>query len=426
MTEIEDRLRAAMHAAVDDAMPPPNLVVAVIRRHRRHVGLVACLAVAAVALGAVPAAVALGRGHRAAGIGAARSESPAPSRGPLIPRHLPSRFRGVPMPSADLPLPLPLSGGRPAWLRAGSGPRRAERIAGLPFVRNGYNLVRVAGGWAAEPYPGAPACCAGRAVPIYFIAAGSRTASRIGTGYSASAATQTGAVWLTTYRGRRSRIGTASATVREVTVTGKALGRAVHLPAGYYVVRAVGPYLLLSKVDQGPLPVTDMLWDPVTERKVREFTGVIAASATQIAWQPVLYRRRCALHVINSVTFGSETIPLPQNTRSFFGTFSADRRLLAIGMSTSATPGGEVVLGRLGVIDTSAGRLTVLPGSSVRAVTIGALTFGWLADSHRLVAILGTLNGPVQIATWRPGDMHLQVARLVPPPGLSPALGESG
>ena len=61
MTEIEDRLRDAMHAAVDDAMPPPNLVAAVIRAHRRHVGLVACLAVAAVVLGAVSAAVALGQ-----------------------------------------------------------------------------------------------------------------------------------------------------------------------------------------------------------------------------------------------------------------------------------------------------------------------------------------------------------------------------
>lgn len=101
-------------------------------------------------------------------------------------------------------------------------------------------------------------------------------------------------------------------------------------------------------------------------------------------------------------------------------------RLLAFGMSTSATPDGKVVLARLGVIDTTSGRLTVVPGSSVRAITEDVMGFGWLADSHRLVATLGTLGRPLQIASWRPGDPHMRVARLVPPPGLWPVVSESG
>jgi hypothetical protein len=84
------------------------------------------------------------------------------------------------------------------------------------------------------------------------------------------------------------------------------------------------------------------------------------------------------------------------------------------------------VLSRLGVIDMSSGRLTVLTGSSVSAVTEDVMEFGWLADGHRLVAVLGHQDGPMQIASWRPGDSRLHVARLVPPPGLSPVLGESG
>ncbi|MGN6793143.1 MAG: hypothetical protein ACTHJW_12235 [Streptosporangiaceae bacterium] len=426
MTDIENRLRVAMHAAVDDAVPPCDLVGKVMRRHRRHVGLVTGITLLAIACAAVPAAVAVSQGHRP-DIGPAHRGSPAPSwsSGPASFRHLPSRFRGLPMPVADLPLPLPLSGSQPAWFSAAAG-QRTEPIAGLPFSERGYNLTRIAGGWAAEPYPGAPACCAGPAVPIYYIADGARTATRIGTGYSASAATQTGAVWLTTYRAPRTRIGTASATVKVVTVTGKPLGAAVQLPGGYYIKRAVGPYLLLSRVDQGPLPVTDKLWDPVTRSVVRDFTGVVAASATQIAWQAALNCGKCTLHIGNVMTGATSTVALPANTRAFFGTFTADRRLLAIGMSTSATPGGEVGLARLGVVDASSGRLTVLPGSSVRAVSLDVLTFGWLAGSHRLVASLGDSDGPVQISSWRPGDQHLRVARLVPPPGMWPVLGEPG
>jgi hypothetical protein len=53
MTEIERRLRAAMHAAVDDEQPPANLLGSVRTRHRRHRTRTAVAGVAIVAAGAV-------------------------------------------------------------------------------------------------------------------------------------------------------------------------------------------------------------------------------------------------------------------------------------------------------------------------------------------------------------------------------------
>src|SRR5215475_14549729 len=178
-------------------------------------------------------------------------------------------------------------------------------------------MTRLSGGWAAAPYPGGPACCAGRPVQIYYIADGSRVAKRIGAGYSASAAAVPGAVWLTNYQGRNTKVGTAAGKVREVSVTGKPIGPVITLPKGYYIKRAVGPYLLLSKVDQGPLPQTDMLWSPATGQPLREFTGVIASGAAQIAWQPSIHCGTCAVHVVNVLSGKTATIALPRNTWAY-------------------------------------------------------------------------------------------------------------
>lgn len=53
MTEIEQRLRAAMHAEVDDEQPPANLLKSVLARHRRHRTRTAVAGVALVAVGAL-------------------------------------------------------------------------------------------------------------------------------------------------------------------------------------------------------------------------------------------------------------------------------------------------------------------------------------------------------------------------------------
>jgi len=80
MSEIERRLRAAMHAAVDDLSPPAGLLEQVRARRRRHRAGTAAAALVAVGVLAIPA-VALGLrgwGPAAGGPGAPSVRAPAP------------------------------------------------------------------------------------------------------------------------------------------------------------------------------------------------------------------------------------------------------------------------------------------------------------------------------------------------------------
>ncbi|HUA30596.1 MAG TPA: hypothetical protein VMC03_17060 [Streptosporangiaceae bacterium] len=80
MSEIERRLRAAMHAAVDDLTPPVGLLEQVGARRRRRRAASAAAAVVAAAVLAVPAVtLALhGRGAAGGGMGAPSAGLPAP------------------------------------------------------------------------------------------------------------------------------------------------------------------------------------------------------------------------------------------------------------------------------------------------------------------------------------------------------------
>ena len=74
---------------------------------------------------------------------------------------------GQPLPRAAS-LWLLLGSYRPAWLSVPTG--RTEPIRGLPRRGNGFQFVRIAGGWAAQPFPvGNVGCakCAPRPLPVY-------------------------------------------------------------------------------------------------------------------------------------------------------------------------------------------------------------------------------------------------------------------
>lgn len=78
--------------------------------------------------------------------------------------------------------------------------------------------------------------CAPRPLPVYYVADGSRVASRIGSaGLTAPAATP-GALWLVSYR-RGADMSTAAGNAQEVSVTGATLGPRLRLPAGYVIDR---------------------------------------------------------------------------------------------------------------------------------------------------------------------------------------------
>jgi hypothetical protein len=421
MTDIEHRLRAAMHQAVDGEEPRHDLLSLVMRRHRRHAALVTGVTMLVViGIGAVPAVMALrGEGGQsvtrpqssASPATGSRSPAPSPTLKPKPKHRAPLRLRGLPMP-ADSNVRLLLAGARPALFSMTS--RTAEPIAGLPATKATYVFTRVVGGWSAQPYSAGAQCqpaCAGQPLPAYFIADGSLIATRIGLGFAVSASNRDGAVWLVT----------VPASAQLVSTAGKPIGPRYSLPAGYLIERAVGRYLLLAAMNQPGTP-TYQLWDPRTRRVVRGFDNVIAAGPDQIAWSQACVS--CPVHVLTVSTGTSATIPVAPGTWAYNGTFSSDGRLLAVQLSAGVTPDGRATQERVGVIDLASRALAAIPGSIVSVTR--SLSFGWQAGSHRLIVALPESGDSIQIAYWQPGDAHLLVATAQLPAGMSPVLGESG
>ncbi len=438
MTDLEGRLRAAMHAAVDGEEAPDDLAGQVRRRHRRHVIRTAGAAVIAIAMIMIVPAVLAARGSSgspatgtssgqahpsATGSPAAKSSPPpAHSARPRPGGHRPSRLTGLHLP-ADRGRLL-LASARPAWFTPAT--RETQVIANLPPEKGGYSLTPADGGWAASAIstgPGCPSWCAGPAVPVYFIADGALAATRVGTGYAVSAANGPGRLWLMRYRRASANPGTSSATAQEVTTDGRLAGPPRKLPAGYLIQRAVGASLLLAQASQGPDSVYE-LWDPAIRRVVRTFPDVIAASASQIAWEQQC--ENCAVHVLDLSTGTNATIQVPRGSWAYDGTFSADGRLLAIHLSADVTAAGQARRARIAVIDIRARRVAAVPGSTVSVDIPAVLGIGWQADGHRLVVTLSGSGETIQVGYWRPGAAHLLVATFQVPRGMSPAVEAYG
>ena len=182
-------------------------------------------------------------------------------------------------------LRLPATGQRAAWFWLATG--QVVPIGGLPPQRSGYEFIRAAGGWAVQAGPGAQAACGSCAGPrhaVYFLADGGRSVTRAGLA-DAVAPGAAGALWLTSYSPDADP-RTAAGIAREVSIAGRPLGPQIRLPAGYLIEQGTGRGLLLAPVAQRPGTMADMLWDPAARQPSRTFEGVIAASATQIAWAP--------------------------------------------------------------------------------------------------------------------------------------------
>jgi hypothetical protein len=407
VTELEDQLRSAMHAAVDHAEPPDGLAWAVLRRHRRHVLRVAAVAAAVIALlVAVPLAFVVGR----------RPGSPPASGGAGHHHRASSRTTLRGMAARSVPQLL-LSGPRPAYYNPDT--RRSVPVAGLPRAGLGYSFTRIAGGWLAEPIASAPACCAGPSLPLYYLADGSRTAVAAGSGYSTAAASSAGEQWLLSYPDRARRLAKAAASARLTLLTGRPAGPKVTLPAGYQIARAVGPDLLLAPAIKLPLPVRDELWDPAARRVVRYVTGVVAANQAEVAWEPAC--PGCAVHVLNVLTGATFSVQLPTYAWAYRGTFSADGRYLAMALALRGSPRGQVVRAGLAVIDIDRRALQELPGTAIDAA-------GWQPGGDQLIAALTQGNSLreqwIQIATWRPGAAAMRVATVLIPGGRWVVLGD--
>jgi hypothetical protein len=394
MTDIEQRLSSAMHGALDgEEAAPEELIVAVKRRHRRHLARLAGAAAVAVAVVVVTVVALTGV---IAGPGSASPNQAASGRTQLPAQKL----SGLPLPAGmNFELLVPTADGA-GWYSTST--HKTQPIEGLPPVLGGYQFNRVNGGWAAFPLNYSSPCnvtkCAGPPTTFYFITEGSLTATRIGTGYAGDGVnpgTRARTVWLVTYPRITTRL-TSYSFAQLVSPAGRLLGPRYRMPANTLMGRGIGRYLLLD-LDTGDETHFE-LWDPRTNRVLGHFDNVVGQGPEQIVWSRGC--QRCQLEITNISTGKTLTTPIPGAQPGHLNaTLSDDGRLLAVQL-----PSGEIA-----VLNTVTRSLTRIPGTALTKADFEYFT--WQNGGHRLVITAGpnSAPGPDQLAYWQQGDAHLYV-----------------
>ena len=311
----------------------------------------------------------------------------------------------------DLPwagsMRLPVAGAQPAWFSPATG--RSARIGGLPADSAGYQFTRADGGWVVRAGSGGELASGDATVPplpVWFVADGARSATRVGTANQATPAATAGAVWLTSYPPTATP-ATAARTAREVSVTGVPLSPPVRLPAGYAIYQATDRGLLLAPISQRTGPQADKLWNPADPKASRTFDAVIAASPAEIAWTPPC-AATCRVRVLNLPTGWTSEVRLPAGSFAEGAAFSPSGSVLALQVMSDHGGGPST---RLEVASVASGRLTALPGTSVGSDTV--VDFGWPTVGDSMVAEF-IYPSAVQLASWHPGASILTVAVIQP------------
>jgi hypothetical protein len=373
-------------------------------------------AIAAVVVLAVLAAVYLpGHLHGPARSPHGSATAAPPEGGPDYAIAVPS-VGGEPagIPGPTLPwgkVTLPVTGDRPAWLSPATG--RTTRISGLPPSGTGYQFTLVGGGWAVQSaLAGSTVCsyCNTTPLPVYFLGDQARSATEIGMANLVAPGAATGELWLTSYR-TGAEIPEGPAMAQEFSATGAPLGPQLTLPAGEVIVQATDRGLLLGPATPGTGTAADTLWDPARPHASRTFSGVLAASAAEIAWAPQCAQGStpaCRVQVLDLVTGSVTTVALPGDSSAASGAFSPDGQFLAI--EASFSDGGSLAA-QLYVATVATGHLTAVPRSFVSSDAL--VGFGWPTGGDSLVAELNFMT-TVQVASWRPGAPDLAVAAIRP------------
>jgi hypothetical protein len=358
-------------------------------------------------------------GPSAAGASPATPGPPAsPLAQPSPPPVKPAQMTGQQLPR-NAGLSVPTGGFQPAWLSVATG--RVDPVGGLPANGNSYQLFRVAGGWAVQPFPPANAgCtdCAPRPLPVYYLADGSAAVRRLGAADFTAPAADAGTLWLISYS-PGANMRTAAATARQIGVTGRAFGPRLTLPAGYVIYQGTRAGLLLVPEVAGSGPVRYELWDARTRRVTQSFEHLIAAAPGELAWLPPC-APGCQVSVLHLPGGHTSVISLPGRGQPGPGAFSPDGSLLAMPVTARFTADGRPTATQLAVAAVSTGRLTVIPGSTVG---IGnGVDFGWQAGTGQLIAVVSVRN-EWQIAVWRPGGARLSIAFARVPDSSWPVAG---
>jgi hypothetical protein len=327
--------------------------------------------------------------------------SPAPNE--------PSGIAGQTLPWATS-LRLPAAGAQPVWFSPASG--QSEPIIGLPYVKAGYQFIRTVGGWAVQANPGGPLECSGCAkpsMPVWFVADGARSATRVGTATLVAPSATAGAVWLTSYP-PGVNMNTATGTAREVSSTGSPLHPPVKLPAGYIIDQATDRGLLLAPASQQSGTPAYQLWNPAAPRDSRTFSGVIAASPTEIAWT-LPCASTCRIQVLDLATGRRTAVALPAASSAASAAFSPSGDFLAIQVTSASTGDDGALAMRLEVASVASGHLTAMPGTFVSSDAL--VGFGWPASGDSLIAKF-IFTTKVQLASWHPGAARPAVTVIQP------------
>jgi hypothetical protein len=306
-------------------------------------------------------------------------------------------------------LRIPETGERPAWFWPATG--RVAPIGGLPRQPSGYQFVRTTGGWAVQAGLADQAgcgLCAGPRRAVYFLADHAQAVTQVGLA-DAVAPGAVGALWLTSYPSD-AEPRTAAGMAREVSITGRPLGPQLRLPAGYLIEQGTDHGLLLAPVAQDSGTMPDTLWDPGPPQPHRSFAGVIAASATDIAWAPPC-AAHCGVQVLNLATGRQVSVELPGARSAANAAFSPDGSFLAVQVSLSDDSDDGELAAQLELVSIASGRLTTVPQTWVSSNAM--IGFGWPASSDSLVAMLG-FTTKVQLASWHPGASRLAITTLKP------------
>jgi hypothetical protein len=307
-------------------------------------------------------------------------------------------------------LRLPVAGTQPAWFWPATG--RSEPIGGLPADSAGYQFTRVDGGWAVQADSAAKiACggCAGFEMPVWFLADGARSATRVGMANLVAPAASADAVWLTSYPLGANSV-TAAGTAREVGPAGAPLRPPVMLPAGYAIEQGTDRGLLLAPTNPASGTGVDRLWNPASSQASRTFGQVIAANATEVASAPRC-APTCSVRVLDLATGRSTAIRLPAASAATNGAFSPSGGYLALQVSSENNGDDGALAMRLDVASVASGRLTVVPGTFVSSDALAG--FGWPDRSNSLVAEFD-FESTTQVICWHPGASELALADIKP------------
>jgi hypothetical protein len=348
--------------------------------------------------------------HQHAPVAARRaSVTASPAAAPSLPPE-PNGIAG-PTLAWDRSLRLPVAGAQPGWFSPASG--RADPIAGLPADLSGYQFTRVVGGWAIQASPDPQAgcgSCAGPPSPVYFLADGARSVTRVGTANLVAPSATAGAVWLTSYA-----LGASMTTAAGMAWESDAAGALTHpvtLPSGYAIDRGTDRGLLLTLVSPQQGAAAYKLWDPSSPLASQTFDGVLAASPGEIAWTPPC-TPRCSVQMLDLATGRHTVVALPQGSSAASGAFSPDGDLLALQVSFSDVgDNGELAM-QLEVAPVTGGRLTAVPDTFVSSNAL--VEFGWPSDGDSLVAEF-IFTTKTQLASWRPGASRPAVTVILPGP----------